>query len=67
MEDHNNEFCAQLNTPEECAQNFPKDLWAQINGPVAAMSEDELRQKTGKFESVFFTVLDMATQYKLNP
>lgn len=60
-----NIFCAQLKTPEECAQNFPADLWAAFNGPVEAMSAEALREKSGKFKSMFLTILDMISQYKL--
>lgn len=64
-DDHKDEFCAQLKTSEQCEANFPKETWDAINGGVSQMSDAALKEHTGKFKSSFFTLLDMAAQYKL--
>lgn len=48
-----------------CDANFPKETWTAISGAVSQMSDAVLKERTGKFKSTFFTLLDMAAGYKL--
>lgn len=60
-------FCADLKTADMCIKNFPSDIWMKIDGPVAAMDPTALKDRSGKFKSMVITLLDMLSQYSLNP
>lgn len=60
-----NIFCAQLKTSEECTKNFPADMWATIDGGIKGMDAEALKQRTGKFKSMFLQALDMISSYNL--
>ena len=60
-------ICPDLKSVEQCASSFPADVWAAIDGPVAAMDAAALRARNGKFKSKIITIFDMMNDFKLSP
>ena len=58
--------CNGFLTDKDCEENLPPHVLENIEGPVSKMTDEQLKERNGRYLSLVFSLYDKLSNYKLD-